>query len=206
MRCGRPPKETPSCCRTAPTQMCSPWPPTRSRWRFRSSTCGLDESAANVAGLPTAPTTRRSTNWSRVSWSASMQMSRASRPTPAAPSQPRSSSSRHFPRVRSWNSCSANSEVAGFGCMCRSGVPNGSCSTPWPATPPRRWRCTRPSGRPTWALVVVPWKSCSSHSPWRPRRCASRASTSATCRAPRWLGRWWSSKTGWPANRSTGGS
>ena len=34
----------------------------------------------------------------------------------------------------------------------------------------------------------------------------SSASTSRTSRAPRWWGRWWSSRTAWPASRSTAGS
>ncbi len=40
----------------------------------------------------------------------------------------------------------------------------------------------------------------------RPRRCASSATTSPTCRAPRWSRRWWCSRTGWPARASTAGS
>ena len=38
------------------------------------------------------------------------------------------------------------------------------------------------------------------------RRCASSATTSPTCRAPRWSRRWWSSRTGCPARASTAGS
>ena len=40
----------------------------------------------------------------------------------------------------------------------------------------------------------------------RRRRCGSSATTSPTCRAPRWWRRWWSSRTGWPARASTAGS
>ena len=40
----------------------------------------------------------------------------------------------------------------------------------------------------------------------RRRRCGSSATTSPTCRAPRWSARWWSSRTGWPARASTAGS
>ena len=40
----------------------------------------------------------------------------------------------------------------------------------------------------------------------RGRRCASSATTSPTCRAPRWSPRWWSSRTAWPARASTAGS
>ena len=38
------------------------------------------------------------------------------------------------------------------------------------------------------------------------RRCASSATTSRTCRAPRWSPRWWSSRTAWPARASTAAS
>ena len=40
----------------------------------------------------------------------------------------------------------------------------------------------------------------------RRRRCGSSATTSPTCRAPRWSPRWWSSRTGWPARASTAAS
>ena len=40
----------------------------------------------------------------------------------------------------------------------------------------------------------------------RRRRCASSATTSRTCRAPRWSPRWWSSRTAWPARASTAAS
>ena len=40
----------------------------------------------------------------------------------------------------------------------------------------------------------------------RPRRCASSASTSATCRAPTSSRPWWCSRTAWPARASTAAS
>ena len=39
-----------------------------------------------------------------------------------------------------------------------------------------------------------------------PRRCGSSATTSPTCRAPRWSRRWWCSRTACPARASTAGS
>ena len=67
--------------------------------------------------------------------------------------------------------------------------PSTSCAGPATSPPARRrWRRSR------------------TRSGWTARRCASSASTSRTCRAPTWSPRWWCSRTGWPASRTTAAS
>ena len=67
-----------------------------------------------------------------------------------------------------------------------------------PAQDHPRLRPDRPATRP-WRRSRRPWSSTR-------RRCGSSASTSPTCRAPRWSPRWSSSRTACPARASTAGS
>ena len=48
-----------------------------------------------------------------------------------------------------WRSGWRSAAAAGSPCGCRSAATSGRCWTPWPATPPSRWRCTRPGGPAT---------------------------------------------------------
>ncbi len=52
-----------------------------------------------------------------------------------------------------------------------------------PATPPRRWRASRPAGWPTRARRSARSRSWPTRSAWPARRCGSSATTSATSRA-----------------------
>ena len=52
----------------------------------------------------------------------------------------------------------------------------------------------------------VPWSRCRTRSGSPTRRCASSATTSRTCRAPRSSPRWWSWKTACPSDPTTAGS
>ena len=62
-----------------------------------------------------------------------------------------------------------------------------------------------PRGRPHRPLGGAARRS-RTRSGWTPRRCASSASTSRTCRAPTSSPRWSCSRTAWPASPSTAGS
>ena len=70
------------------------------------------------------------------------------RATPT-PSRARSWCRRCRPTPRPSSSCSPTCGAARSRSGCRSAATRGRSRRPWPATPARRWRCTRPSGPAT---------------------------------------------------------
>ena len=74
---------------------------------------------------------------------------------------------------------------------CRSAARSASCSRPSPATRTRRSRSTSCAARPTTTRGPARSRRCRRRSTCPRRRCASSASTSPTCRAPRSWRRWW---------------
>ena len=109
-------------------------------------------------------------------------------------------------RRRRSRSCSASCAGAGCGSGCRSAATSAACRRPWPATPPGAGAPQDQAGQrpdhPQPGAGGDPGRRSASTR----RRCGSSATTSPTCRAPRWSPRWWSSRTACPARASTAGS
>ena len=97
---------------------------------------------------------------------------------------------------RSWLSRAAR--IAGVSCGCRSAATSARSPRPCTATPRMRWRSTSSSAPATSTRDRLRCRAFRSASVSPTRRCASSASTSATCRAPTWWRRWWCSRTGCP--------
>jgi len=66
--------------------------------------------------------------------------------------------------------------------------------------------CTRCGVGPTSPRAAKRSARSAMRSAWRTHPCGSSATTCRTCRAPAWSRRWWSSRTVWPASRSTAAS
>ena len=93
---------------------------------------------------------------------------------------------------------------------CRSASRSAATSGPWPrpssATPRRPSPSTSCAAPATSRPAPRRCRRSRTRSGSTARRCASSASTSRTCRAPTSSRRWWCSRTGWPASRTTGAS